>query len=61
MGVRDVSIFKRSYGRKDCTQEKPCKGDFDCDGDVDDDDYLILEKNVGRSGCDACESFCRYK
>ena len=61
VGVRDISIFKRSYGRKDCAQQKPCNGDFDCDGDVDDDDYLILEENIGRSGCDACESSCRYK
>lgn len=61
VGIRDVSLFKNTFGRKNCTQRNPCNGDLDCDGDVDDDDYLILKENVGRRNCAACEFICNYE
>jgi hypothetical protein len=50
-----------NFGRKNCSQRNLCKGDFDCDGDVDDDDYLILKENLGKTGCAACEFICNYE
>ena len=61
VGIRDVSLFKNDFGKKNCTQRNPCKSDFDCDGDVDDDDYLILKENIGRMNCAACEFSCSYE
>jgi len=61
VGIRDVSLFKNDFGKKNCTQRNPCKSDFDCDGDVDDEDYLVLKENIGRMNCAACEFSCSYE
>jgi hypothetical protein len=61
VGIRDVSLFNNTFGRKNWTQRNPCNGDLDCDGDADDDDYLILKENVGRRNCAACEFICNYE
>jgi len=49
------AIFASDFGRTNCDQNDPCKGDFDGDGDVDGSDLAVFAADFGRTDCPVTE------
>ncbi|MEA1867254.1 MAG: C25 family cysteine peptidase [Thermodesulfobacteriota bacterium] len=49
------AIFASDFGRTNCDQNDPCKGDFDDDGDIDGSDLAVFAADFGRTDCPVTE------